>query len=739
MTSLSAVLIFNAGVEKASALATNQQKEPSQSHARGELIVKYNDSVEGCMHCILAMNQSADAHTASQPMQALDQSASLDRLHRRYRVQKARHVFLTGKEIQATHTPNKGIVPIAEIRKHTRRHAQEIEARFHRRSFRAQGVVSPESAAAENAQVYVVSLATTADIEKAAQEFAANPHIEYAQPNYLAVPYYEPNDPFFYSSGSFGQSYPDLWGLKETGINVQPAWNQSRGRGAVVAVIDTGIDYQHPDLTANIWRNPGEIPYNGMDDDGNGYVDDFRGWNFSDCDEYLFIFCAAPRDPNNNPMDRAGHGTHVAGTIAAVGNNGLGIIGVAPEAKIMPLKAMNDNGQMTMEKAVEAMRYAVNNGADIINNSWGCASPCPSNPVLEEAVISAQAQGVSVVFAAGNSANNVSQYSPQNMTTNKPVVVGAFTETAQRASFSNYGETIDIYAPGGSSEDIYNIVSLKSSTCTLCGENGPTGHGYARFSGTSMAAPHASGVLALLLAESPDLAPQAAREKLRQNARPGNQNMRLLDAPAALNLTGSQINRAPQAQIEIAYQSGRRVVLDATASKDPDGDSIIEYRWRFGDGQQLTTSQSVVNHLYPGTGNFTARVQAVDENGAVSAAAQISITVKQNEAPQARIFVFPSTGYAPLTAFFIGSGFDPDGDPLSYSWQFADGGYGFGRITLRTFPQPGVFPVTLTVRDSAGNSGRSTIEIVVREPLSFSSFSFSNYFKSFGGWGDILK
>jgi len=130
------------------------------------------------------------------------------------------------------------------------------------------------------------------------------------------------------SSNSWGQGYADLWGLKK--INAAAAWDISQGEGTIVAVIDTGIDYNHEDIAANVWKNTAEIAGNGIDDDKNGYIDDTKGWDFAYGD--------------NNPIDGNGHGTHVAGTIAAVGNNAKGIIGVAPKAKVMAVKGLDDTG-----------------------------------------------------------------------------------------------------------------------------------------------------------------------------------------------------------------------------------------------------------------------------------------------------------------------------------------------------------------------------------------------------------
>jgi hypothetical protein len=174
----------------------------------------------------------------------------------------------------------------------------------------------------------------------AAQIASRNAAIEYAEPNYLYELSATPNDPYFGSQGSWGQDFDDLYGLKL--MSMANAWDQTRGDNVIVAVIDSGIDPTHEDLAANLWTNTAEIPDNGIDDDGNGYVDDVYGWDFVDSD--------------GEPQDGNGHGTHVAGTIAAVGDNQTGVIGVAPRARIMALKGLSDSGRGSTAGLARALR-----------------------------------------------------------------------------------------------------------------------------------------------------------------------------------------------------------------------------------------------------------------------------------------------------------------------------------------------------------------------------------------------
>ena len=194
-------------------------------------------------------------------------------------------------------------------------------------------------------------------MEDAIYQYRNDPRIEYIEPNYRVWAVETiPND----------SSFSQLWGLHNTGqtggtsdadINAVDAWDIQTGTDVLIGVIDTGVDWTHEELADNIWTNPGEIPDNGIDDDGNGYIDDVRGWDFVNKD--------------NDPMDDNGHGTHVAGTIAAVGNNGIGVVGVSWSAQIMPLKFLGADGSGITSDAILAIEYAMMMSAKLTNNSWG--------------------------------------------------------------------------------------------------------------------------------------------------------------------------------------------------------------------------------------------------------------------------------------------------------------------------------------------------------------------------------
>ncbi|MGC4066994.1 MAG: S8 family serine peptidase [Polyangiaceae bacterium] len=389
------------------------------------------------------------------------------------------------------------------------RHLDEVRSRFHARQLRAKDALLPRNDEhGELTNVYTLDLAPGTDPAAAAEKLRKDPHVVYAYPNGTVSAVTTPNDPYFSTVGSWGQPFDDLWNLKK--IGAPTAWDSDQGEGVVVAVVDSGIDLAHADIESNVWLNADEIPNNGLDDDANGFVDDVHGWNFS----YA----------NANPLDDYGHGTHVAGTIAAVANNGIGIVGVAPRARVMPVKALDSTGRGSFDALANALIYAAQNGADVINNSWGCNSSCPSNPVVEDAVTFANGLGSVVVFAAGNSTQDIDQYSPQNQP--NVIVVSASGPSDELEYFSNFGN-VDVAAPGGSPkagppsfEPFRSILSLKSSTCSpkMCPSDLLVGDGYLRQAGTSMAAPHVAGLAALVLGRHPTYSPEEVRQVIRHSA-----------------------------------------------------------------------------------------------------------------------------------------------------------------------------------------------------------------------------
>lgn len=288
-----------------------------------------------------------------------------------------------------------------------------------------------------------------------------DPSLE-CQPNFVYTASVIPND----------TNYSSLYGMGI--IDAPEAWETNTGSAdIVVAVIDTGIDYTHPDLAANMWRNSGEKPGNGVDDDGNGYIDDIYGYDFHNDD--------------SDPFDDNDHGTHCAGTIGAVGNNSRGVVGVSWNVSLMGLKFLGASGSGNTFDAILAINYAVANGARVINASFGGDG---YDAALEDAVQRAADEGVLFVAAAGNDGTNNDTFPsyPASFPVNYLLSVAATDGTDSLTWFSNYGSTsVDVAAPGS---------AIRSTV---------PGGGYQSFSGTSMATPHVAGLAALLLAENPSL------------------------------------------------------------------------------------------------------------------------------------------------------------------------------------------------------------------------------------------
>jgi subtilisin len=268
-------------------------------------------------------------------------------------------------------------------------------------------------------------------------------------------------------------------------IKAPEAWAQGyTGKDVVVAVLDTGVDYNHNDLQSNIWTNTTEIAGNGKDDDGNGYIDDVYGWNF--------------HGDNNITLDGNGHGTHVAGTIAGA-NNGYGVTGIAYDAKIMPVKVLDDSGTGSYTAIANGIYYAVNNGADVINLSLGGDSP---NFILELAIQYASAQGVIVVMAAGNESASAPGY-PARYAENWGIAVGAVDKNNNMAEFSNKAGTNPLTYVTAPGVNIYSTIP---------------GNEYASYNGTSMAVPHVAGVVALMLSANSNLTDTQVRQILAETS-----------------------------------------------------------------------------------------------------------------------------------------------------------------------------------------------------------------------------
>ncbi|MFH0967751.1 MAG: S8 family serine peptidase [Methanobacteriota archaeon] len=465
-------------------------------------------------------------------------------------------------------------------------------------------------------------------IEDTIRQYTNNSLVLYAEPDHVIAlsPSEQPESVNNYSissknTQSTNPNDPDyslLWGLYNTGqapfygtagsdISAADAWSTTTGSSSViVAVVDTGVDYTHEDLSSNIWTNSGEIAGNNKDDDGNGYVDDIRGWNFV--------------DDSNDPMDDNGHGTHCAGTIAAVGNNNIGVTGVCWHAQIMPLKFLDSSGSGYTSDAISAILYADQKGAHIFSNSWGGTE---YSRALKEAI---DASSAVVVCAAGNEEENsdISPVYPAAYTSSNIISVAATGYTDNLASFSNYGATsVDIAAPG------VKILSTYPENT------------YAYLSGTSMATPHVAGVAGLILAKNSELASSQVKSQILESADVLTGLSGKMVSGGRLNAAGavrssSNTNVTSPNSTEAGGSSGLQASFTA-APRQGKAPLIVQFlesssggknswRWKFGDGEVSFVRNP--RHIYQNSGTYQVTLTVSDGNNSSTGIKTGFITVR---------------------------------------------------------------------------------------------------------------
>lgn len=393
----------------------------------------------------------------------------------------------------------------------------------------------------------LVSLARGARVEDAAAFARSLPDIAMAGPNHIYHVDAIPNDPQY--SSQWGLHTRDSLDPADPDIDAEPIWDEfTGGDEAVVGIIDSGVDIYHEDLRANIWENQDDIWGNGIDDDGNGYVDDTYGYN--------------ALEPGRIPFDSSGHGTHVAGTIGAVGNNGVGVSGVAWQTKLAACKFIGDDGTGTDAGAIACLDYfsaLKGRGVNVVvtNNSWGGTTV---SPLLYAAVQRHRDIGIVFVAAAGNDSgdNDKTPHYPSSFDLTNVISVGAIDSIGQRAWFSNGGRlSVDLFAPG------YDILSTWPN------------NSLAYASGTSMAAPHVSGMIALYAALNPDLTASELIRNILDNVTP-NGNIRGLCATGGVAHMVLPVTDRDQDGMDDRWERshGLNSGNAADARQDPDGDGV---------------------------------------------------------------------------------------------------------------------------------------------------------------------
>jgi subtilisin family serine protease len=533
----------------------------------------------------------------------------------------------------------------------------------------------------------------------------SDPAVLYAEPNYILRREVVHDDARF----------ADLWALKNTGqfgnvgppennkfvsgtpgvdIEAEEAWKTTTGSSSVVVgIVDSGIDINHPDLQANIWTNPGESgggkESNGVDDDGNGRVDDVHGWDFYGNDNSVY---------DSPTIDD--HGTHVAGTIGAVGNNSIGVAGINWQVKMMPLKFLGaPDGTGTTTGAIAAINYAVNmrnRGVNIrvLNNSWGGGSGSQS---LTNAINSANTAGILFVAAAGNEELDIDDFpgAPSGVDAPNVIRVSASDRIDDLVYFSNYGRRLpSIGAPG---RGILSTTPLNYPGATYTESDGST---YTFFSGTSMASPHVTGVAALIVAQYPSITMQRLRAALLYSGEPTpamtgkTSTARRLNARLALENAATSDSTPPTVSgLGIAAQKGRAVTLQFVASDDGALAALYDVTFTSSVGGQyhlgafapsmLSNPQSLEVEIPHRQTGGTITLKVFDEVGN-NVSANVSVTVGAAATEAYTVNLSPasalSTGGVPLS-------FDADDDyrihyPLPFSFPFF--GQTISRVSVST-------------------------------------------------------
>jgi hypothetical protein len=541
-------------------------------------------------------------------------------------------------------------------------------------------------------RVHHVELPAGLGVEKALEMLRSESSVDYAEPNYFRyTTKTTPDDPEFgllWGLDNSGQIVNGTSGTKDADINAPEAWDSATDcDGIVIAVIDSGIDYDHPDLRDNMWSNADELAGgDGVDDDGNGYVDDVRGWDFVDND--------------NDPMDINGHGTHVAGTIGAKGDNGRGITGVCWSAQVIPLRFIDDSGLGTVADEISAIQYAIIKGAKIINASFsGNASMAE-----QDAISHAKDAGILFVAATGNEGDNTPSY-PAGYDLVNIISVAATNQNDGLADFSNYGAAwVDVGAPG------VNIYS------TLPGGT------YDYKDGTSMATPHVVGLAGLIRNTDPSLTHAEVRyiilnSVVRQASLVGKTvTGGRINAFNALDALSSPLPLLPPSEISATSVSTNQVDLSWDDDSSIESGFKIERRLSGGLYAQIDTVSANTTTYIDQSGNegtsYTYRVRAYND------------TDDSDYSNEANATTFPASPSG-LSASAVSS------NQVNLSWEdnsFGESGFKIERKTGSggTYTQIATVDADVLSYSNIGLTGSTTYYYRVRAYNSGGDSTYSN-------------
>lgn len=556
-----------------------------------------------------------------------------------------------------------------------------------------------------------ISLPAGKSVTEALTELNSNPDVLYAEPNYIARKSQLPNDT------KFGEQ----WGL--TAISAPQAWDITTGSSSIiVATLDTGIDYHHPDLINNLWANSAEIGNNGLDDDNDGIVDDVYG---------IVIKGGVV---GGNPMDddtADTHGTHVAGIIGAAGNNAAGVSGVNWHVKLMAVKFLHGPlGEGDLADAVTGMAYAIGHGAKVINCSFEVAG---NSKALADAIAEADKQGVLIVSAAGNSGNNIdhSIVVPASIRSANNIAVAATTQNDTLPSWSNYGQrSVDLAAPGGmNTGDPSGILS----TVTLPDKNTKQLIRYRTTAGTSMAAPFVSGTAALVWGAFPDLTHRQVRARIMNG-------VDRLSGLTTSTITGGRLNA-----LGALTAADLPAIFSVTPAAPARGETITVSGANFGN----TTGSFMLGDLaLPVTSRSDTEIIAVVPATAVGG---ILLVNGQGGGFPLEVAIKPvfvslsasaTDGVAPLAIDFSAAASSPDSQIVRVEWDLGNGTFAEiagSPVTLtanKSFNEPGRFVVQVQATDQIGRSAMaSTVVTVTAGP---SSGSDSRCFVATAAYGSPL-